>query len=155
MSDDDLRQLERAAKDEGGAALARLAAARLRAGSGLLWLWVANHGNYRISLGDYALRAPAANPVAPPNTIEVTVSGFMDDGYTIGEHVGRDPPPPLMRQGWVSACLDIRQAVFGDKPTGGTDVTGPMIYDIETWRVASVGCGKDRVELGIPERRSE
>lgn len=152
--DEDLRTLEREAELYGGSSLAKLATARLRAGRGLLWLWVAVHGDYRIILGDgymegdlFQLRAPVSMPVPPPDTVEVTVEGWVMGGDARPGGPRAEPPPPRVRRAWVTACLDIEKAVFGKRPSGGVDVNGPHLVDLATKKVVTIAT-RDGVLVG-------
>jgi hypothetical protein len=139
VSDEDLRLIERQARDGDRAALVRLTHTRLRTGLGVLWAWIEKLGDYRINLGiGSSLRVPPASPEGPPGTIEMIVRGFSTGG-DVSLESRFEPPPPADRKAWVIACLDVERAVFALYPyfPNGKDVDGPYLLDLASGRMIS------------------
>ncbi len=135
--DEDIRGLERAAIADGGYFLGRLANARLRVGSGLIWLWVARQG-------------PPTNPIGPRNAAEVVVGNLVLGGALSIAESSAEPRVPPVRRGWIEACLDLEEAVFrGPRSTDGRDVDGPFLVDLATRRYANLSRG-DGISITQP-----
>jgi len=135
-----LRELERAAKDD-PSALTRLTVERLRRREGVLLVWIAERGDYRIHLGDHSLRVSPTAPVGPEGAIEVVLRGFASGGEATLS-LPTIPVAPPEKQAWVLACLDVVACVFGLSGSaplvvGGKDVSGPMLLDLRSGRFVS------------------
>ena len=134
MSDEALRELERAAPND-PAALTKLTAERLRRNEGVVLVWVAER-NIRIDLGGgSAIRSPERNPLGPEGAIEVVLRGFLSGGEAALFGSPGALVPVEDKKAWVLACLSVTDAVFGRlHAPGGRDVTGPMLLELHTKR---------------------
>lgn len=142
MSDEALRELERAAKED-PVALTRLTAERLRRREGVLLVWIAERGDYQIHLSEtVGLRTPPKTPTGPDGAIEVVLRGFASGGEAaLG--LPTTPAAPSEKQAWILACPDVASyvmsGVLGFAPSHvGKDVSGPMFLDLRSGRLASL-----------------
>ncbi len=134
MTDVSLRELERLSAGDDAQARTRLTIERLRHKTGVMWLWIAKRGGYRINLGlGSGLTAPETRPRGPDGCVEVTLHGYVAGGEIVVDPVLETlPPAPAVKRAWVMACLSVESAVFDREPVPvGVDVQGPLLLDLK------------------------